>query len=74
VGDHQRGTIAAEFTKKFFANKNAEIYSFFRTGGGPVRNVSRSPQRRSVEQFYDNSIVQELIGEGFFVSLWGKNL
>jgi NitT/TauT family transport system substrate-binding protein len=25
------------------------------------------------EQFYDNSLVQELINEGFFVSLWGKN-
>ena len=24
------------------------------------------------EQFYDNSLVQELINEGFFVSLWGK--
>jgi len=25
------------------------------------------------EQFFDNSLVQELINEGFFVSLWGKN-
>ena len=25
------------------------------------------------EQFYDNSLVQELIDEGFFASLWGKN-
>jgi len=25
------------------------------------------------EQFFDNSLVQELIDEGFFVSLWGKN-
>jgi len=24
------------------------------------------------EQFYDNSLVQELIKEGFFASLWGK--
>jgi NitT/TauT family transport system substrate-binding protein len=24
------------------------------------------------EQFYDNSLVQELISEGFFASLWGK--
>jgi len=24
------------------------------------------------EQFYDNSLVQELIKEGFFTSLWGK--
>jgi NitT/TauT family transport system substrate-binding protein len=26
------------------------------------------------EQFYDNSLVQELINEGFFASLWGKNI
>jgi NitT/TauT family transport system substrate-binding protein len=25
------------------------------------------------EQFYDNGLVQELIKEGFFASLWGKN-
>lgn len=25
------------------------------------------------EQFYDNSLIEELIKEGFFVSLWGKN-
>ncbi len=24
------------------------------------------------EQFYDNSLVEELIKEGFFVSLWGR--
>ncbi|MGE5303073.1 MAG: ABC transporter substrate-binding protein [Alphaproteobacteria bacterium] len=26
------------------------------------------------EQFYDNGLVQELINEGFFKSLWGKNI
>jgi NitT/TauT family transport system substrate-binding protein len=26
------------------------------------------------EQFFDNSLVQELIDEGFFAKLWGKNL
>jgi NitT/TauT family transport system substrate-binding protein len=25
------------------------------------------------EQFYDNSVVQELVDEGFFAKLWGKN-
>jgi ABC-type nitrate/sulfonate/bicarbonate transport system substrate-binding protein len=25
------------------------------------------------EQFYDNSLVQELVDEGFFAKLWGKN-
>lgn len=34
----------------------------------------RNPRARQAkpEQFYDNSLVQELINEGFFVSLWGK--
>jgi ABC-type nitrate/sulfonate/bicarbonate transport system substrate-binding protein len=26
------------------------------------------------EQFFDNSLVQELINEGFFAALWGKNI
>jgi ABC-type nitrate/sulfonate/bicarbonate transport system substrate-binding protein len=26
----------------------------------------------SAEQFYDNSLVQELVDDGFFKSLWGK--
>ena len=26
------------------------------------------------EQFFDNSLVQELVDEGFFTKLWGKNL
>ena len=30
-------------------------------------------KQTKAEQFYDNSLVQELINEGFFVSLWGKN-
>jgi len=29
-------------------------------------------KQAKLEQFYDNSLVQELINEGFFVSLWGK--
>jgi NitT/TauT family transport system substrate-binding protein len=42
-------------------------------------NLDETAQRNAkakqvkVEQFYDNSVVQELINEGFFVSLWGKN-
>jgi len=37
--------------------------------------AQRNPKAKQakVEQFYDNSIIQELINEGFFVSLWGKN-
>jgi NitT/TauT family transport system substrate-binding protein len=30
-------------------------------------------KQAKAEQFYDNSLVQELINEGFFASLWGKN-
>lgn len=30
-------------------------------------------KQAKAEQFFDNSLVQELINEGFFVSLWGKN-
>jgi len=42
-------------------------------------NLDEAAQRNAkarqvkVEQFYDNSVVQELISEGFFVSLWGNN-
>jgi NitT/TauT family transport system substrate-binding protein len=42
-------------------------------------NLDEAAQRNAkakqvkVERFYDNSVVQELISEGFFVSLWGKN-
>lgn len=32
----------------------------------------RAKQARA-ERFYDNSLVQELIDEGFFTALWGKN-
>lgn len=37
--------------------------------------AKKNPKARqaNAEQFYDNSLVQELIGEGFFTSLWGKN-
>jgi hypothetical protein len=29
-------------------------------------------KQAKAEQFYDNSLVQELVKEGFFASLWGK--
>jgi NitT/TauT family transport system substrate-binding protein len=35
------------------------------------RKNSKAKQAKP-EQFYDNSLVQELIKEGFFASLWGK--
>jgi NitT/TauT family transport system substrate-binding protein len=36
----------------------------------------KNPKARNAkpEQFFDNSLVQELINEGFFTKLWGKNL
>jgi hypothetical protein len=30
-------------------------------------------KQAKAEQFYDNTLVQELIDEGFFASLWKKN-
>ena len=37
-----------------------------------ARTNPKAKQARP-EQFFDNSLVQELIEEGFFVKLWGKN-
>jgi len=38
-------------------------------------SVNKRPEAKQAkpDRFYDNSLVQELIDEGFFVSLWGKN-
>jgi NitT/TauT family transport system substrate-binding protein len=38
-------------------------------------SAKKNPKAKQAkaEQFYDNSLVQELINEGFFASLWGKN-
>lgn len=38
--------------------------------------AKKNPRAKSAkpEQFFDNSLVQELIDEGFFAKLWGKNL
>src|ERR1051325_4399575 len=37
--------------------------------------AKKNPKAKSArpEQFFDNSLVQELIDEGFFAKLWGKN-
>ena len=37
--------------------------------------AKKNPKAKTAkpEQFFDNSLVQELIDEGFFVKLWGKN-
>ena len=42
-----------------------------------IREIaSRRPQAKTAapEQFYDNTLVQELLQEGFFQKLWGKDL
>lgn len=42
----------------------------------PLEQIAlKNPKAKQAkpEDFYDNSLVQELINEGFFVSLWGKN-
>ena len=38
------------------------------------QEAAKNPQAKelSAERFYDNSLVQELIGEGFYKSLWGR--
>ena len=38
-------------------------------------SVNKRPEAKQAkpDRFYDNSLVQELIDEGFFVPLWGKN-
>jgi NitT/TauT family transport system substrate-binding protein len=38
-----------------------------------AKNNPKAKQAKP-EQFFDNSLVQELIDEGFFTKLWGKNL
>ena len=39
-----------------------------------IANKRPEAKQAKPEQFYDNSLVQELINEGFFASLWGKNI
>ena len=38
------------------------------------QEAAKSPQAKDLtaERFYDNSLVQELISEGFYKSLWGR--
>ena len=39
-----------------------------------IANKRPEAKQAKPEQFYDNSLVQELIKEGLFASLWGKNI
>ena len=38
------------------------------------QETAKIPQAKdfTAERFYDNSLVQELISEGFYKALWGK--
>jgi ABC-type nitrate/sulfonate/bicarbonate transport system substrate-binding protein len=38
-----------------------------------IARTNPKAKQAKPEQFFDNSLVQELIGEGFFAKLWGKN-
>jgi NitT/TauT family transport system substrate-binding protein len=39
-----------------------------------ISKTNPKARQAKPEQFYDNSLVQELVDEGFFARLWGKNL
>jgi len=39
-----------------------------------IARTNPKAKQAKPEQFYDNSIIQELVDEGFFAKLWGKNL
>jgi ABC-type nitrate/sulfonate/bicarbonate transport system substrate-binding protein len=38
-----------------------------------IARTNPKAKQAKPEQFFDNSIVQELVDEGFFAKLWGKN-
>ena len=44
----------------------------FQVTADEIGKKNPKAKQAKVEQFYDNSLVQELINEGFFTSLWGK--
>lgn len=39
-----------------------------------IAKTNPKAKQAKPEQFFDNSLVQELVDEGFFAKLWGKNL
>jgi hypothetical protein len=38
-----------------------------------IARTNPKAKQAKPQQFFDNSLVQELVDEGFFVKLWGKN-
>jgi hypothetical protein len=38
-----------------------------------IARTNPKAKQAKPEQFFDNSITQELVDEGFFAKLWGKN-
>lgn len=59
---------AADFTEKIPLVKREGVQVVLDQEAG------KNPQAKNftAEQFYDNSLVQELINEGFYQSLWGR--
>jgi ABC-type nitrate/sulfonate/bicarbonate transport system substrate-binding protein len=45
----------------------------FQTTLDQIAKANPKAKQAKPEQFFDNSLVQELIEEGFFAKLWGKN-
>ena len=44
----------------------------FQVTADEIGKKNPKAKQAKLEQFYDNSLVQELINEGFFISLWGN--
>jgi len=38
-----------------------------------IARTNPKAKQAKPEQFFDNSVVQELVDEGFFAKLWGRN-
>jgi hypothetical protein len=59
---------AQDFTEKIPLVKRAGVQVVL------DQEAAKSPKAKEIaaEQFFDNSLVQELINEGFYRSLWGK--
>ena len=46
----------------------------FQTTLDQIAKSNSKAKQAKPQQFFDNSLVQELVDEGFFTKLWGKNL
>jgi hypothetical protein len=46
----------------------------FQTTLDQIAKSNSKAKQAKPQHFFDNSLVQELVDEGFFTKLWGKNL